>query len=57
MLTFASPALLLKITAPTAPAAVALAIFSEKVMDPRLINANLPVKSNPSKSLASPIPA
>ena len=52
MLTLASSGRLLKMTTPTAPAAVALAIFSEKVIVPRLMSASFPVKSRPSKSEA-----
>ena len=54
MLIFASFGRLLKMTAPTAPAFVALATFSEKVISPRLINASFPVKSFPSKSSGFP---
>ena len=54
MLILASFGRLLKITAPIAPAFVALATFSENVISPRFIKANLPVKSLSSKSSGFP---
>ena len=47
------PAVLLEMTAATAPAAAAFSDFCSKVQPPRRISATVPVKSWPAKSVAS----
>ncbi|MNW58740.1 hypothetical protein D3C74_366220 [compost metagenome] len=53
-LTPIGPGMLLYTITATAPAALALAIFSTNASSPRCINATLPVKSLPSKSVGLP---